>query len=68
MMIIRSFSKGCCCLIPPQKAPTLLAQALFAYEDATKEAGTIGQVLKVGYTLNKTRSLRPAQVGTIKAP
>ncbi|CEG47998.1 mitochondrial protein translocase family [Plasmopara halstedii] len=40
--------------------------ALFEYEDATKEAGCIGQIMKTGYTLND-RVIRPAQVGVIKA-
>ena len=40
---------------------------LFQYEDKSKEAGTVGQVVKVGYML-KDMVLRPAGVGTIKAP
>ncbi|KAF1327027.1 hypothetical protein FI667_g7940, partial [Globisporangium splendens] len=40
--------------------------ALFEYEDATKEAGSIGQLMKVGYLLN-SRCIRPAQVGVVKA-
>eukprot|EP01133_Synstelium_polycarpum_P015088 gene15088-17862_t len=39
--------------------------ALFEIPDATKEAGTIGQVLKKGYMLNN-RLVRPAQVGVIR--
>ncbi|RLN88505.1 hypothetical protein BBJ28_00002186 [Nothophytophthora sp. Chile5] len=39
--------------------------ALFEYEDATKEAGSIGQLMKTGYLLNE-RVIRPAQVGVIK--
>jgi molecular chaperone GrpE len=39
--------------------------ALFEYEDASKEAGSIGQLMKVGYLLN-SRVIRPAQVGVIK--
>ncbi len=39
--------------------------AMFEYEDETKEAGTVGQVMKRGYVLND-RVIRPAQVGTIK--
>ena len=42
-----------------------LHDALFAYEDETKEAGTIGQVMKTGFTLNE-RVIRAAQVGTVK--
>ncbi|KAG1698291.1 hypothetical protein DVH05_015280 [Phytophthora capsici] len=41
--------------------------ALFEYEDATKEAGSIGQIMKTGYLLNE-RVIRPAQVGVVKAP
>ncbi|KAG7395238.1 GrpE protein 1, mitochondrial [Phytophthora boehmeriae] len=41
--------------------------ALFEYEDASKEAGSIGQIMKTGYLLNE-RVIRPAQVGVIKAP
>lgn len=39
--------------------------ALFEYEDAAKEAGSIGQLMKVGYLLN-SRVIRPAQVGVVK--
>ena len=42
-------------------------EALFSYEDPEKEPMTIGQMLKVGYKLNE-RVIRPAQVGTVKAP
>ncbi|KAH7477170.1 hypothetical protein PRIC1_001190 [Phytophthora ramorum] len=41
--------------------------ALFEYEDASKEAGSVGQLMKAGYLLNE-RVIRPAQVGVIKAP
>lgn len=41
--------------------------ALFEIPDGSKEAGTIGQVVKVGYKL-KDRVLRAAQVGTYKKP
>ncbi|GMF25883.1 unnamed protein product [Phytophthora lilii] len=41
--------------------------ALFEYEDASKEAGSIGQLMKTGYLLNE-RVIRPAQVGVVKAP
>jgi molecular chaperone GrpE len=40
-------------------------EALMEYPDPTKEPGTVGQVIKVGYTLND-RVLRPAEVGVIK--
>jgi len=39
--------------------------ALFEYEEAGREGGSVGQVLKTGYTLNG-RVIRPAQVGTVK--
>jgi molecular chaperone GrpE len=42
-----------------------LHAALFEYPDAEKEPGTIGQVLKAGFMLNK-RVLRPAEVGVVK--
>ncbi|GLD97588.1 hypothetical protein PINS_up006278 [Pythium insidiosum] len=40
--------------------------ALFEYEDPTKDAGTLGQIMKTGYMIN-SRCLRPAQVGVIKS-
>jgi len=40
---------------------------LFQFEDPTKESGTVGQVMKEGYTYNG-RVIRPANVGTVKAP
>ncbi|CAH0478625.1 unnamed protein product [Peronospora belbahrii] len=40
--------------------------ALFEYEDASKEAGSVGQLMKTGYLLNE-RVIRPAQVGVVKA-
>jgi len=40
-------------------------QALMEYADPTKTPGTIGVVMKKGYTLNG-RVLRPAEVGVIK--
>jgi len=43
-----------------------LHDAMFAYEDATKEPDTVGQVVKDGYML-KDRVLRAAQCGTVKA-
>lgn len=42
-------------------------EALYEYEDETKEAGTIGQLVKEGYMFNE-RCLRPAQAGTVRAP
>lgn len=44
-----------------------LHDALFQIPDASKEAGTIGQVLKSGYKL-KDRVIRAAQVGTNVKP
>lgn len=41
--------------------------AMFEFEDPDKQVGTIGQLIKSGYMIN-SRVLRPAQVGTIKAP
>mmetsp|Transcript_28142 Transcript_28142/g.37521 ORF Transcript_28142/g.37521 Transcript_28142/m.37521 type:complete len:261 (-) Transcript_28142:6-788(-) len=41
--------------------------ALFEYPDESKEVGTIGQVMKVGFALND-RVLRPAEVGVVKKP
>jgi molecular chaperone GrpE len=40
--------------------------ALFEFEDAGKEPGSIGQLMKIGYELN-SRVIRPAQVGVVKA-
>ena len=44
-----------------------LHDALFQMPDASKEEGTIGQVVKTGYKL-KGRVIRAAQCGIIKAP
>lgn len=44
-----------------------LHEALFEYPDPEGEAGNIGQVMKVGFMLNK-RVVRPAEVGVVKAP
>ena len=44
-----------------------LHDALFQIPDASKESGTIGQVLKSGYKL-KDRVIRAAQVGTYVKP
>lgn len=46
--------------------PTL-HEALFQIPDASKEANTIGQVLKTGYKM-KDRVIRAAEVGTIVTP
>jgi molecular chaperone GrpE len=42
-----------------------LHEALYEYPDPTKEAGTIGLVVKPGFML-KSRVMRPAEVGIIK--
>jgi len=42
-----------------------LHNALYEFPDSSKEAGTIGQVIKVGFMLNE-RVLRPAEVGVVK--
>ncbi|EQC32128.1 co-chaperone GrpE [Saprolegnia diclina VS20] len=42
-------------------------EAMFEYPDEKQTPGTIGQLLKVGYSIH-SRCLRPAQVGIIKAP
>lgn len=39
-------------------------EALFEIPDPSKDAGTVGQVLSVGYTLHE-RCLRPAKVGVV---
>jgi molecular chaperone GrpE len=40
-------------------------EALFEYPDENMEAGTVGQVMKVGFSLND-RVIRPAEVGITK--
>ena len=52
---------------PGDKFDPNVHEALFEYEDKDMEAGSLGQVLKIGYMF-KDRCLRPAQAGTIKAP
>jgi molecular chaperone GrpE len=42
-------------------------EALFEYPDPSKSPGTVGQVMKAGFMLNK-RVLRPAEVGIVKNP
>ena len=44
-----------------------LHQAMFEVEDAEKPAGTITEVMQIGYTIGE-RLLRPAMVGVTKAP
>lgn len=50
---------------PGDKFDPNVHDALFEYEDASKEPGSVGQVLKTGYKLHD-RVIRPAQVGTVK--
>ena len=50
-----------------EKFDPTLHDALFQIPDASKEANTIGQVLKSGYKL-KDRVIRAAEVGTFVAP
>jgi len=40
-------------------------EALFEYVEEGKDAGTVGQVMKVGFELN-SRVIRPAEVGVVK--
>eukprot|EP00558_Chaetoceros_sp_UNC1202_P010849 CAMPEP_0197241608 /NCGR_PEP_ID=MMETSP1429-20130617/7596_1 /TAXON_ID=49237 /ORGANISM="Chaetoceros sp., Strain UNC1202" /LENGTH=263 /DNA_ID=CAMNT_0042701471 /DNA_START=45 /DNA_END=836 /DNA_ORIENTATION=+ len=42
-------------------------EALFEYPDENMEAGSIGQVMKAGFSLND-RVIRPAEVGVTKKP
>jgi molecular chaperone GrpE len=42
-----------------------LHEAMFEFEDLSKPAGSVGQVMEPGYTLND-QSLRPAKVGVTK--
>lgn len=49
-----------------EKFDPTLHEAMFEYEDPSKEPLTIGQLMKHGYKL-KDRVIRAAQVGTIKA-
>eukprot|EP00934_Nitzschia_sp_Nitz4_P008571 Nitzschia sp. Nitz4//scaffold152_size53828//25177//25932//NITZ4_006743-RA/size53828-processed-gene-0.36-mRNA-1//1//CDS//3329537205//8561//frame0 len=53
------------CEKPGEKFDPSLHNALMSYPDPSKEPDTVGQVIKVGYTLND-RVLRPAEVGVIK--
>lgn len=52
---------------PGDKFDPNMHEALYEYPDESKEAGTIGQVMKVGFSL-KSRVIRPAEVGVIKRP
>lgn len=55
------------CETPGDKFDPLLHNALLQYPDPTKAPDTVGQVIKVGFTLND-RVLRPAEVGVVKKP
>jgi len=48
-----------------EKFDPQLHEAMFEYEDPSKPAGSIGQVMEVGYTLHD-QPLRPAKVGVTK--
>ncbi|MBT4890609.1 MAG: nucleotide exchange factor GrpE [Rhodospirillales bacterium] len=48
-----------------QKFDPNFHEAMFEYEDATKPAGSVGQVIEAGYMLH-ARALRPAKVGIAK--
>ncbi len=48
-----------------EKFDPQLHEAMFEYEDASKPAGSVGQVMEVGYTLYD-QPLRPAKVGVTK--
>lgn len=50
---------------PGDKFDPNLHDALFEYPDEKLEAGSIGEVMKVGFMLNE-RVIRPAEVGVIK--
>ncbi|TFJ82048.1 hypothetical protein NSK_006714 [Nannochloropsis salina CCMP1776] len=50
---------------PGDKFDPHMHDALFEYDEEGREGGSVGQVLKTGYTLNG-RVIRPAQVGTVK--
>jgi molecular chaperone GrpE len=59
---IRAFTKQ-----PGEVFDPTRHEALMEYLDPSKEPGTVGLVLKVGFTLND-RVLRPAEVGVVKKP
>lgn len=48
-----------------EKFDPQLHEAMFEYEDASKPAGSVGQVMEVGYALYD-QPLRPAKVGVTK--
>lgn len=53
--------------IPGDKFDPNMHEALFEYPDENMDAGSIGQVMKGGFTLND-RVIRPAEVGITKKP
>ena len=55
------------CQQPGDVFDPTMHEALMEYPDPSKEPGTVGQVIKVGFTLND-RVLRPAEVGVVKKP
>lgn len=52
---------------PGDKFDPNMHEALFEYPDENMDAGSVGQVMKVGFTLND-RVIRPAEVGVTKDP
>lgn len=50
---------------PGDKFDPNMHEALFEYPDENMEAGSVGQVMKVGFSLND-RVIRPAEVGVTK--
>jgi len=57
---------GVTCFDPvDEKFDPNIMMALFEMPSEDKEAGTVAQVIKVGYMLND-RVLRPADVGVVK--
>ena len=53
------------CKEPGDNFDPAIHEALMEYPDPSKESGTVGQVIKVGFKLNQ-RVLRPAEVGVVK--
>lgn len=50
---------------PGEKFDPNRHEALYEYPDPEKEAGSIGQVMKIGFQLHE-RVIRPAEVGVVK--
>ena len=53
------------CQVPGDVFDPERMNALMEYPDPTATPGTVGQVIKVGFTLHE-RVLRPAEVGVIQ--